>query len=276
MGNKGSFNTSKRRTARAALVLALSAAGAGGFSCAPATPNAKAAPVVKECQIQPDQASTLSARWKLTPIPIAFSQSPGFTASELADMVAAADSWNTFAQSSMNMPLIDYGGDPSNPRMSSATKPTTLCAQGIVQGNQFSGQVVIYAVPRWPYTNLQDAIALTSFCPLPAKPLPTMYMAIMEVNYQNFFTAGKKVPDLRTIILHELGHLVGLNHSCETKDKAGFPNCTSPTLNPAYYSAVMFPVFGFDSSGLGEQKRQLTENDQGRANCLYQPTPSGN
>jgi len=41
----------------------------------------------------------------------------------------------------------------------------------------------------------------------------------------------------------------------------------------AYGQAVMAPVFRFDSMGYGEQKRFLQENDEGRANCLYETKP---
>ena len=73
-------------------------------------------------------------------------------------------------------------------------------------------------------------------------------------------------------MLHEFGHLLGLNHSCEGTPKEGVPNCNDPSLSSAYYSAVMYPVFGFYPSGQGEQRRELADNDQGRANCLYQGT----
>ncbi|MGK5087209.1 hypothetical protein WDW86_06595 [Bdellovibrionota bacterium FG-2] len=272
MGKMGNPNKPNQCSSLAALAFALLAAGSGAFSCAPPAPTAKDKEVVKECTLADDQKATLSGRWLITPIPIAFHQDSGFAKDEIADIVAAADTWNEFAKSSMNIPLIDYGGDPVNPRMSASAKPPTLCAQNIVQGNQFSGQVVIYKVGRWPYVNYPKAMALTSYCPLPAKPIYTINMAIMELNYQNFFVAGKPSPDLRTIIFHEFGHLIGLDHSCDM-EKANFPNCKSPTLNPAYFSALMYPVFGFDANGKGEQKRELTSNDQGRANCLYQQAP---
>ena len=95
-------------------------------------------------------------------------------------------------------------------------------------------------------------------------------MAYMELNYQGFFVSGRKVPDLQTIMLHEFGHLLGLYHSCDSgSTKAGTPNCLSGTLKTEYRDAVMFPVFGFNEDLTGEQKRELNENDQGRANCLY-------
>lgn len=224
--------------------------------------------IVKECVMAADQIGTLSARWLQLPIPIAFSQQSQFTPEEIAEVVAAAKAWNDFYQASMGVKAFNYGDD-ANPKSSSVAKPASVCSTGILQGKTYAGDVVIYKQGAWPYAN-HDAIALTSFCPMPAKPLPSMYMAIMEVNYQDFFVAGKKNPDMRSIMMHEFGHLLGLDHSCDYKDKAGFPLCQSPSLPTDYYTAVLFPIFRFDADLQGEQKRSLGANDQGRANCLYQ------
>jgi hypothetical protein len=97
-------------------------------------------------------------------------------------------------------------------------------------------------------------------------------MAIMELNYQNFFVAGQRQPDLRSIMVHELGHLLGLDHTCATGAKAGFPDCNQSSLSAEYFEAVMYPVIPFDSTGAGAVKRDLNRNDQGRAQCLYGAT----
>ncbi|HLE01472.1 MAG TPA: hypothetical protein VJB59_14510 [Bdellovibrionota bacterium] len=244
------------------VALALSSALTG---CAPRESTKH---YLKQCVLPEDQTGTLSARWKKVAVPIAFQQGQ-FDASELNDMIEAANTWNDFYAQSLGLSAIDYG-DPANPRQSSASKPSELCSMGLLKYGQFTGAVVIYKQSRWPYSNLSDAIALTTFCKMPATPLPYMSIAITELNYQYFFVSGRKLPDLQTIVLHEFGHMMGLNHSCEMTSKAGTPNCTHPSINPDYLSALMYPVFGFDSSGLGEQKRVLNTNDQGRANCLYQ------
>lgn len=238
------------------------------IACAPTKKAKGAASVVKDCVLPSDQVGTLSARWMQLPIPLAFSQQSQFSAEEIAEIVAAAKSWNDFYTASMGVKAFNYGED-LNPKMSSLAKPASVCSTGILQGKTFAGDVVIYKQGTWPYSN-HDAIALTSFCPMPAKPLPSMYMAIMEVNYQDFFIPGKKNPDMRSILLHELGHLIGLDHSCDYKDKPGYPLCQSAALPTDYFTAVLFPIFRFDGDGQGEQKRALGTNDQGRANCLYQ------
>jgi hypothetical protein len=238
--------------------------------CALGGSSTKAVEYVKDCVLPTDQASTIAGHWRVTPIPIAFHQGD-WQPDEIADITKAVDTWNTFYNATQGIKVLDYG-TADNARVSAQPVPTNICAQGILQGNQFSGQVVVYKQGKWPHPGgATSTIALTSFCTSPAKPYPSTYMAYMEVNYQNFFTEGHKVPDLQTIISHEFGHLLGLYHSCDaSSNKAGTPDCQSPTLNPDYQAALMFPVFGFNADLTGEQKRDLATNDQGRANCLYQ------
>jgi hypothetical protein len=89
----------------------------------------------------------------------------------------------------------------------------------------------------------------------------------MELNYRDFFVAGKKQPDYQSILLHEFGHLIGLGHSCEVGASAGYPDCNG-TIPQSIFESAMFPVVQF--TGLvGEQRRTLRENDMARANCLY-------
>ncbi len=224
--------------------------------------------VVKECVLPTDQSSTLSGRWRVAPIPIAV-HAADFDADEIDALKQAADVWNKFYSASLSLQILNYG--ESAVQESSASKPSNLCSTGLIQGNQYMGNVVLYKQGRWPYSN-HSAIALTSFCPVPAKPIPTIFMAVMEVNYEDFFIEGKKLPDLKSIFIHELGHLLGLDHSCENSSaRTGMPNCRELTGDQSeYYDAVMFPVVSFESgSGLGESRTSLNDNDMGRANCLY-------
>ena len=245
---------------------------AGLLSACSPFPEGSTFTVTTECILPTDQEGTLSGRWKALPIPLALEAEDGggFPASQVEPIIAAADQWNTHFEAVIGQKVFDYGESTSAVRTFTASKPTSVCSEGILSGTNFTGNVEIYLHQTWPYSNLKNVIALTTFCPTTATPFNNIYMAIMEANYQDFFSDGKKIPDLESIFVHELGHLLGVGHSCSTKDEEGFPDCSSETMDPLYEQAVMFPSFGFDSFGAGEVRSILNENDQGRANCLYE------
>lgn len=222
--------------------------------------------LVTECVLPEDQSGTLSGRWKVQPIPIAF-RSGQFGSTTKDAIVKAADTWNSFFKKSQGIQILDYG-DPDSPRETSSNKSSSLCTQSIVSDSAYVGSVVIRAYSDWPYD--EDAIAMTVFCPQPDTPLNSMYNGIMELNFEHYFVNGTKVPDMTSLLIHEFGHLVGLNHSCETLSTPNTPDCDDSSLPNEYFEAVMFPVVFFDQSGFGELRRTLKRNDQGRANCLYQ------
>jgi hypothetical protein len=90
--------------------------------------------------------------------------------------------------------------------------------------------------------------------------------ASVILNFEGFNTPGKDVLDLESLVLHELGHVLGLLHSCNGGggDSTSSPGCFSSSVSSSYLSAVMFPFLK-----VAQVRRSLNQNDINRANCLY-------
>lgn len=236
-------------------------------------PSATSTPLVTTCTIPADQTGTIEGQWPVNPIVMGFHQGDFDPNTEIPALVAGTTTWNTFFTASKKITLFNAGA-ASAPTVSPAADPVnTLCSATVATSSGFSGTVLVYKLGSWPYSH--DAMALTNFCTVPQTPYKRIKNAVIEINYEDFFVAGKKIPDLQTIFTHELGHLLGLNHSCASAATTGFPNCNDPTISPTYASmaAIMYPSFGFYDTGNGIQDRTLGTNDQERANCLYGPQP---
>ena len=219
-------------------------------------------PVVTECVLPDDQANSLQGRWARLPIKVSF-RAGTFSSAEIQAVQAAAASWNDFYAQSKNAAAFDAAGYESNLNQSLPSCGNTLA----------DGTVLYQRRSNW--TKSPSAVAVTTFCFKNATDggLSTIVNSIMEFNYQNFFVPRSGLlPDLESIALHELGHLLGLDHSCGAL-RTGLSNVACPDHNtdPNHFlvATVLFPSVLFDSTGAGEIKRSLTENDQGRANCLY-------
>ncbi|MCC7440745.1 MAG: hypothetical protein IT285_03870 [Bdellovibrionales bacterium] len=220
--------------------------------------------------LESDQQATVTARWPLTPIPLAWHTT--FNASETAAMVSAAKTWNKFYKESRGFDLFDHGGG----RKASTNVNNVCSAAAIVSGTEYTGNVMILKRTDWPGTGSHGSgvIALTTVCSLPigGEPLKRISNGIIESNYENFFISNKPLPDTESIYLHEMGHLIGMDHSCAINSNSqGVPDCNDLNDSHPYFVAVLFPSIFFPDGQNGEERRVLQANDMGRANCLYEP-----
>lgn len=91
--------------------------------------------------------------------------------------------------------------------------------------------------------------------------------ATILLNFEGFNAPGRQRVDVESLLLHELGHVLGLLHSCNGSsgnvvDRTAAPACASAPSR--YRNAVMYPVLN-----VGQERRDLQQNDFSRVNCLY-------
>ena len=225
-----------------------------------------------QCVVGQDQAKTFLGKWELTPVKMALGQDAVTDVSQDKAVVdAAMKIWNGYSNYALGKDIIDYQNADGSVRVDgvSPVARLTLCSYNILSEdkNSFLQPVMIHKRADWPYDS--GIIALTTSCPV--RGTPNFKVSMIEINVRDFFADGKPQPDATSILVHEVGHMLGLVHTCESGSKdTGIPDCNKTSSLPlSYRRAVMFPEFAVYQSGSGEVRSKLNSNDVGRANCLY-------
>lgn len=251
------FSTQRQGMHPSRLTLVVMILSMVSASCAKKTEE-----IITECVVNPDQANLFKGHWSSRPIPLAV-EVGDFSSAEIAAIESAINAWNDFFEASKGFKLYLNGSSSLGYVSAGGARITTstACSQQLANNSGFVGKIMIYKNRSW--ANSQSSImALTSLCPqvVSGAQFRVFTSAVMELNYDDYFISGKPLPDLQSIVTHELGHILGLDHSCSGSGCSNAPN--------DYRDAIMYPSLGF--SGIyGQVKRSIERNDQERANCLY-------
>lgn len=195
--------------------------------------------------------------------PVRVSIDPRFANSgsnHLVSIERALDAWNSFGSHSLRGKLFEYATAPVAANAGPASASDSNCDSFVGGSNAAFAIVREDSQERWAGLGLQKNVpAVTARC----YSNGNLEKQVILIN-----TKYADSQQFMGIALHELGHAVGLGHSCNTDE--GTPHyigCKDISESHPFYAAIMYPVFRVGSAS--DVKRGLRTNDMLRAHCLY-------
>ncbi|MBI2712769.1 MAG: hypothetical protein HYX41_07955 [Bdellovibrio sp.] len=191
-----------------------------------------------------------------------------FTDAELEKVQGAIKTWNEWSTPEFKRDFYEVEVTD----ITSGEEPNSISDCGFIGSS--TGQFSIIretSADRWKSMDLTSANpGVTVRCRAGEKL--SKQVVIINPNYVN-------ASQLQSVLLHELGHSTGLDHSClQNGGRDDFAGCLKLADDHPYKKAVMYPVLSvFVNSQNGTSgpqiKEALQENDEGRAKCLYSVAP---
>jgi hypothetical protein len=240
-----------------AMGLALVASGCG--SLAPGDFDSESV-INASCGVEQDQRGTFMA--KVEGFPLLVRADSSFAGLERMAIEQAVSEWNNFGRTlvGQNLFVLEYA-QPSE--TFHRADPRDCSTEGWGNAGTFS-IVRETSTRRWRELTFTDAIpAATMRCYASGRVEHQVVMAYMKVVDPAQFGS---------IIIHELGHALGLDHSCTSEGGSEkFRACAGLPETHLYRQAVMYPTLRSRRSPFEnpEIKSGLGANDTLRTSCLY-------
>ena len=224
------------------------------------------APVEMNCPVATDQKSSFMAMPSGFPLQVI--SDPTWSSAERLALQRAMERWNIVGRQQMSETVF---GEVSG-------VVTTLSTDKALQGCDLdqgdSEKFVIYraeSLSRWQTYGFS---AVTPAVTLRCHRGDELTKQAILVNPSLIHS-----DQMMSVFLHELGHTVGLDHSCQMEGSStSYRGCAGLESDHPYVLAVMFPTLKvkapsarplFTTPGTLEVKESLGSNDISRAGCVF-------
>jgi hypothetical protein len=220
------------------------------------------APVPGACRISNDQDASFFFRVSTFPIPVRVESA--FTSEEKIQIRQAIDAWNGYGRYLIHEDFFEIVSEGED--LPDFNLRTADCLADVVGGA--SNTLVIMRGTtlsrpgRERVSGLSNVIGSTSRCSLGDRA--ERQMTVLH-------TERVDVDQISSVALHEFGHVLGLDHSCESNGGSySYRACAGLDSNHPYRLAVMYPTLRTGGSS-PERKDQPAQNDMDRLACRYGP-----
>lgn len=212
------------------------------------------------CAVAADQKKTFMAR--VEQVPLSLELDGRFTALEREQIDAAVATWNALGQSLVGGDFFEASYVPIRAQLHQADPRD--CSSDAFGDRSTLSVVREDTLTRWSSLGFSPSI--------PGATLRCYGGHVVHHQVVMIYIPSIETQQLSSVVLHELGHVVGLDHSCQDgQTVAGFAGCAGLASAHPYREAVMFPyLYSRRSTQVGpEIKNALRTNDVQRVQCMY-------